>query len=358
MDLVRLALERCQSAGQAVELIGRLVEQYGQFGSGLPASDHARGGYDNSFMIADPSEAWVLEAVGTRWAARRIAQPYASISNQPSIRTAWDQGSPDLATYAVEQGWWPAGAQGSFDFARAYIDQNVARQLSHIRAMRSSQLLADQSGRVGVPWMMRMARDHYEDTFLHGPYFDAADPDFLSLCMHVSPAQFTWGNTASSCVAALPSGAEQLPIFWWTPGPPCNGCYVPFFVHGSRLPAIVSSAGTFGKRVAAPDQAHEDEFSADSYWWLFRRLMDAVKGDPLRSLPDHYESRNRMVRERFDPIEQAFMAETPDVVGKAASLVGTDKPAAVDLLDAFTAKCLRTTVTALRDLLALFDSEG
>src|SRR4029453_7509722 len=37
MDLVRLGLERCRSANQAVELIGRLVEQYGQFGSGVPS---------------------------------------------------------------------------------------------------------------------------------------------------------------------------------------------------------------------------------------------------------------------------------------------------------------------------------
>jgi secernin len=358
MDLVRLALERCRSASQATELIGRLVEQHGQFGSGVPASDHAQGGYDNSFIIADPSEAWVLEAVGTRWAARRVSQPYASISNQPSIRTAWDKGSPDLAEYATEQGWWPADTVSAFDFSRAYIDPKVARQLSHIRAMRSEQLLAEQNGGVGVPWMMRIARDHYEGTFLHGPYFDAADPDFLSLCMHVSPAQFTWGNTASSCVAALPNQPGQLPVFWWTPGPPCNGCYVPFFVHGTMLPEIVSKAGTFGKRVVPPDRAHHDEFAADSYWWLFRRLMDAVKGDPVRSLPDHYLSRNRLVRERFDAIEQVFMDEVAEVVAKAGSLIDSDGAAAADLLDTFTARCVQTVVAALTSLLATFDSEG
>jgi len=128
-----------------------------------------------------------------------------------------------------------------------------------------------------------------------------------------------------------------------------------FFVHGSALPEIVSSAGTFGKRVVPPDRAREDEFSPDSYWWLFRRLMDSVKGDPVRSLPDHYVSRNRLVRERFDAIEQTCIAEVPDVVGKAAGLIDTDRAAATDILDAFTARCLRTTVTALKDLLAKVD---
>src|SRR3954468_10363260 len=57
MDLVRLALERSRTARQAVEVIGGLVEQYGQFGSAVPAKPHDLGGYDNSFLIADPFEA-------------------------------------------------------------------------------------------------------------------------------------------------------------------------------------------------------------------------------------------------------------------------------------------------------------
>src|SRR3954454_10331081 len=95
MDLVRLALERSATARQAVDVMGALIEQYGQFGSGVPTKSHNAGGYDGSFLIADPQEAWIVEAVGQRWLARRITQGTASISNQPSIRTAWDLGSQD-----------------------------------------------------------------------------------------------------------------------------------------------------------------------------------------------------------------------------------------------------------------------
>ena len=73
MDLVRLALERSRSAAQAIDVLGSLVERYGQFGSGVPTKDHAAGGYDNAFLVADPSEAWVLEAFGQQWAARRLS---------------------------------------------------------------------------------------------------------------------------------------------------------------------------------------------------------------------------------------------------------------------------------------------
>src|SRR4051794_32288950 len=72
MDLIRLALERSRSAHQAVEVMGALIEQYGQFGSGVPTKTHDAGGYDGSFLIADPNEAWIVEAVGRRWVARCV----------------------------------------------------------------------------------------------------------------------------------------------------------------------------------------------------------------------------------------------------------------------------------------------
>ena len=236
--------------------MGELIEHYGQFGSGVPTKSHREGGYDNSFIIADPHEAWVLEAVGkTLGGAVLLARLHVNFQSTQHQRSM-GFGQPRTAKHLP---WSRAGGRRTirptFDFARAYIDERVPRQVSHIRAKRSRQLLAEKAGQITPEWMMRIARDHYEGTFLQGPYFDAADPDFLTLCMHVSPADFTWGNTASSCVAVLPKSHAELPVFWWTPGPPCNGCYVPFFVHGSRLPEIVSSAGTFGKKVVAPPQA-------------------------------------------------------------------------------------------------------
>jgi secernin len=354
MDLIRLALERCRTAQQAVELIGSLVEQYGQFGSGSPGKSHAEGGYDNAFIVADPREVWILEAAGQCWAAKRVVDGFSSISNQPSIRTGWDQGSSDLVDHSVRRGWWPVDQKESFDFARAYIDEKVPRQLSHIRAMRSRQLLAEKDGQITVDWMKRIARDHYEDTFLQGPYLDPGDPDFLSLCMHVSPADFTWGNTASSCVAVLPKAETGLPVFWWTPGPPCNGCYVPFFVSGSKIPEIVSRPGTFGKKVVQAPQAGEDRFASDSYWWLFRRLEDCVKGDSIRSLPDYYPRRNPQVRARFDLLEKGFEAEIPRLVERAAALRSSDPVAAAHILDEFTEACVSSVLLAVEDLLREF----
>jgi secernin len=238
-------------------------------------------------LIADPQEAWVLKTAGRRWVAGN-SQRRAVDSNQLTIRSGWQAGSADIVEHALGMGWWAHGERRQFDFARAYIDELVPRQVSQIRLMRSHQLLSQQAGSITPGWMRRIARDHYEDTFLAGPFFDAADPDFHSLCMHASHASFTWGNTASSCVVELPASTQEIPVFWWTPGPPCNGCYVPFFVNGSRIPGIVSSAGRLGLGIVPPPQAGEDEFSDDSYWWLFRKLLDEAKGKTAGSRPNRF----------------------------------------------------------------------
>jgi secernin len=326
--------------------MGGLIETYGQFGSGVPTKSHLEGGYDNSFILADPNEAWVLEAIGKRWVARRFTSGFTSISNQLTIRQSWDAGSDDIEAYAHEQAWWSSEAE--FDFARAYIDDEKPRQLSQIRLMRSRQLLGEAAGEISPDWMMRIARDHYEGTFLQEPYFDAADPDFLSLCMHVSQANFTWGNTASACVAVLPESSDDLPVFWWAAGPPCNGCYVPFFPHGSQLPAIVSTAGRFGKGVVAPSEALEDQFADNSYWWLFRELMDRVKGDPIKSIPNCYSERNQHVREVFDVLEAAFKTELPQVLAHARSK--GDEPSQAQVMDDFSADCVRRVVETIQNL--------
>lgn len=355
MDLIRIALERCKTSVNAVELMGGLIEKYGQFGSANPGKPHDTGSYDNAFLIADPHEAWILETAGRRWAARCLRQGCAAISNELSIRTEWDLGSADLTGYAQHKGWWPESVRGNsprlFDFTQAYIDEKVARQVSHIRVMRSKQLLAERSGQITPEWMMRIARDHYEDTFLQGPYFDAASPDFLSLCMHVSPADFTWGNTASSCVAVLPEGPGDLPVFWWTPGPPCNGCYVPFFPHGGRLPEIVSRAGRMGKRMIPADRAAEDSFSPDSYWWIFRQLNDWVKGDSINSLPGCYQERNPQVRSRFNALEKAFSDQLSEVMRHAAEIREQDPAEMANLLDEFSETCVHQVLEAVRDLI-------
>lgn len=89
MDYLRLALERAKSAIEAVNIIVKLLEKYGQGGK-CGYTKNLR--YDNSYLIADFKEAYVLETAGRDWALKKVKDVY-SISNSLSIRDDYDDSS-------------------------------------------------------------------------------------------------------------------------------------------------------------------------------------------------------------------------------------------------------------------------
>ncbi|MFQ5864110.1 MAG: C69 family dipeptidase [bacterium] len=332
MDLLRLGLERGPSAEEAISVIVELLEKYGQWGSAVHGQNHIEGSYDNSFLIADRNEAWILETSGRRWIAERITEGIRSISNEPTIRNKWTKASPDLQEFAKNNGWWDAKNE-SLDFALAYGDhENYSRQVSHIRWMRSQTLLERYKGKIDASSMMNFLRDHYEGTFLQGPQFHQYLPDFLTLCMHDSPAGFTWGNTATSVVVELDQNNDSLIPFWLCYLPPCSGIYLAYFLS-AILPEPVTSPGKIGLQVLSPSEASKDEFSESSLWWRFHRLVEEIRKDPLK--------RHQEIRALLDPIEKEYISRVKNLLSNSAkfppkeldSLVGKEVSKVLKVLD-------------------------
>jgi secernin len=323
MDLLRLGLERGDSAERAVRVITELLEEYGQWGSAVQGKEHQDGSYDNAFLLADRNEAWILETSGRRWITRRIGSGVVSLSNQPTIRDRWTMASDDIKDYAADCGWWQPEL-GNFDFARSYGDhEHYARQVSHIRWRHSSQLLQENRGQITVRMMMKFLRDHYEDTFLGGPQFDAYLPDFLTICMHDAPSKFTWGNTATSFIVELDKDDVPPLLFWLAYQPPCSSTYlaVPF---SPELPAEIVSCGTKGHNVVRPDKAPPDDFDSSSLWWRFYRLLNEARRFPIQ--------RRSEIRELFDPIETKYLAKIADNISRGRQTDGISEAPGKDNL--------------------------
>jgi len=74
MDLLRLALGRAATAEQALETIVQMLPDHGQ--GGICGYQDKGLVYHNSYIIADPENAWVLETSGHLWAALKVKKPF------------------------------------------------------------------------------------------------------------------------------------------------------------------------------------------------------------------------------------------------------------------------------------------
>jgi secernin len=277
MDFLRLALERGRTARAALDVITGLLATYGQGGNcGYPGKLF----YHNSFLIADPREAWVLETAGRQWAAERV-QDVRSISNCITIGERWDLASPDLVNYAIEHRW--CRSREDFHFGRCYSDFLYTRfSDAQRRQCRSTELLAVRKGRLSVEDLMRVLRDH-------GP---AAGPDWTpdrgligaTVCDHAGFGPIRISQTTGSMVSHL--AADTQTHFVTGAAAPCTALFKPVWL-GAELP----------QTGPAPTGAYDEA----SLFWRHEALHRATLRNYAASLPLYAGER--------DALEHEFVAE-------------------------------------------------
>ncbi len=259
MDLVRLGLERGRDAREALEGIASLLEVHGQGGSALgPGAT----GYHNSFLIADPEEAWLLETSGRHWAARR--SDLAALTNHLTLGADWGIASRDLDSFARREGWW--NDRGRLDVAGAYRHPEVPGRISEGRLRRSRDLLDRGRGEIDVPYLQQALRDHLDGGIAPPAGVTVEDERYFTLCMHSEPV----GTTTASLVASLPRDRNGAWPVWVSFGTPCTGVFLPVYLAG-EIPQLLSLGGEQCEGVSA--------------WWAFHRLSEAASRDFARHTP-------------------------------------------------------------------------
>jgi secernin len=273
MDLLRLALERADTAEAAVQVIVTLLQRHGQ-GGGCGHEDRAFT-YHNSFLVADARGAIVLETSGRAFATERVTHGARSISNGLTI---------------------PGFAAAQSDWLKTRVSA------CRIRRARTEAHAASAHGPAD---MMRLLRDHGDTAWPEYRWLNGA---MRAPCMHAGGALAS-SQTTASWVAEL--GADGVRHWATGTAAPCLGLFKPVRV-GEPLDLGPPPADVAG----------------ESLFWRHERLHRRVMKDPARLAP-------RFLGER-DAVEARWLASPPEpkdawaegdrLLAQWSDAVGSDVP--------------------------------
>jgi secernin len=297
MDLVRLGLERGSTAEDALDTMTALLETHGQGGIGDP--DHGLS-YWSSFLIADPTSAWILETSRTTWAARPVASG-AAISNRLTLRRDWTRASADVPPGTDVATWrHPRLSTGFADVrlaaSRTVVDTACASlspsPVCDPRAVVGA-LRDHGTGPWGSPGGSTVSSDTVSSDTVSSDMVSAApapdtvspDGDGWTICLHAGDTSVT----TASMVALLPADRHDPARAWTALGSPCVSVYVP-------VPVPDASSGY---RIPPPAAVRDP-----SVWARFAAVRDAVGSDA---------GALQTVRSELSPVEDALWDEADDL---------------------------------------------
>jgi dipeptidase len=290
MDLLRLALERAGTADQAVQVIVELLERHGQGGS--CSFEHPRFSYDNSFLVADPDGAIVLETAGRSWATEVVSGSARSISNGLTIPGFADAHRDRLK-----------GSVAACDTRRAITTAGAARA-------------------EGVADLAAVLRSHGESPT---PRYSPLNGAMAAPCMHAG-GLVTSSQTTSSWISDL---RGPTPQHWATAtSAPCTSIF---------KPVDVNEPLDLGPRPTNVDDPR-------ALWWRHERLHRGVARDPGALLPRYRAERDRT--------EAAWFADPPT---SAAAFAAADEMLARWTADVRAARTTDVRPVAVRQMWRRWD---
>ncbi|MBX2970463.1 MAG: C69 family dipeptidase [Cyclobacteriaceae bacterium] len=312
MDMLRLALERCTSSREAIACITGLLTLYGQNACG--GYKNKKFYYHNSFLIADPNEAWVLETAGKEWAIEKV-KDIRSISNTLSISTQAEQLSSSAMDYAHSRGWWKENT--AFNFQKAYSDwlyTTLGRASG--RQACTTELSLRHAGKLDVNDCINILKTHN----LPEDKFKPSKANTGSVCMHATSLLNPSSTTGSMVAKIRKSGPHTI---WLTGTPhPCLSVYIPFF-FGTNVLSELAVPG------AQPD---------DSLWWKAELVHRWISKD--------YRKRKALLETKRQVLQHLFLEKEAALIRNSSS---------ISELEQFSKDCLQEVLCAYSDWMKLIN---
>ena len=329
-SLIYITLQRAKTAREAIGVIAELANTYGYASSG------------ESFSIADPDEAWIMELIGKGfkddgkggnarkgivWVARRIPDGYVSAhANQARITTFPKNDpenclySPDVVSFAREMGYYD-GPDADFSFCDAYapldfgalracearvwaffrtvaddMDQYVDYAMGHNKENRMP-LWVKPRAKVSPKTVFDCMRDHYEGTPMdmttdigaggHNCPYRWRPMEFeVDGVSYVNERATATQQTGFWFVAqARPGVTRDMGILWFGVDDAATSCLTPIFCSAQEVPECFREGN--GSML---------EYSPTSAFWLFNRTAnfaymryDMISAD-IRKVTDKWEN--------------------------------------------------------------------
>jgi dipeptidase len=293
--LMMLGLERARTAREAIDVMMRLVAEYGYESEG------------ESISIADSKEAWILEIVGTGpggkgavWAAARVPDGQISCHANQSRLGEIPRNDPanwlysdNVESFAVSKGWYDPKSERPFRFYEAYCPPTPAtrrmcdaRVWSILRRSAPSQhfspdyhrskpgskpypLFVTPDKKLSAADVFALIRDHFEGTEFDmtkgidaGPF--GMPRRWRPLGWKVDGVDYIWERPISTQQTAFSSVSQSrawLPdgvggLVWFGLDDSFTTCYLPFYCCIDAAPKSFTGGSI-------------QRFSWDSAWWVF-----------------------------------------------------------------------------------------
>jgi dipeptidase len=337
-SLIYIALQRSKTARGAIRVMTDLVEKYGYYSEG------------ESFSIADPNEAWIMEMTGKGpdykgavWVAVRIPDDCVSgHANQARIRQfPLDDPdnclySQDVISFARQQGYFN-GTNKEFSFAEAYAPLDFsalraceARVWSFFRHVKSGMdaylpylkgqtkdampLYIKPDRKLTAQMVKGFMRDHFEDTEFdmnndigsgpfHSPYRWRPMEWTIDSVAYFNERATATQQTGFSFVAQM---RNWLPnpiggILWFGVDDANTNVYVPMYCGSTQVPECFREGN--GDMVT---------FSWTSAFWIYNWVSNQCYTKYSYMIKD--------IRPIQDSLETTFNKEVPLIDQKASTL--------------------------------------
>ncbi|MEG1685933.1 MAG: C69 family dipeptidase [Bacteroides sp.] len=367
-SLIYLALQRSRTAKEAIQVMTRLVKEYGYYSSG------------ESFSIADPNEVWILEMIGKGpgvkgavWVAVRIPDDCISAhANQARIRTfnMDDRNnclySSDVISFAREKGYF-AGVNKDFSFADTYapldfgalrfcearvwsyfrmFNPEMEAYLSYIQGKSNTPmpLYIKPNRKLSVQDVQKAMRDHYEGTALdfskdlaagafNSPYrlspltFKVNGQEYFN--ERPISTQQTGFTFVSQMRADLPDAVGG--VLWFGMDDANMTVYTPVYCCTNRVPECY-----------AKGQGDYITFSWNSSFWIFNWVANMVYPRYSLLIDD--------VRTVQEQMEFTFSEAQSGIESAAVKMYASNPDKAKDFLNNYTNMTAQTAFDAWKQL--------